>query len=314
MQNPVIEFKKIYEHDMDLLIIEEFVSDRNFARIFLDKLQLSDDYTIQKASHSMADADGESDITLILQYPDKRVALLIEDKIDAQTMPEQSERYHKRAQKAISQGEYDCPYVMLVAPADYHREHENDSNAAYEYRVYYEELREYLRNQEHVRAAVKVAMIDCALNEKKAGYQVREVPAVTEFWIKLRRFCKENYPQLSMVGEDAPKGAAASWPEFRTSLGTIKVIYKSQKGFVDLEFPKYGDNVADLLSKVKGKMTSSMQIWKTGKSASVRISDDRWILDFSQDFDKCTDTVSEVLQAASILCEFASTLNYSELY
>ena len=116
MQNAVIKFKKIYEHDMDLLIIEEFVSDRNFAQIFLDKLQLSDDYTIQKASHSMADADGESDITLILQYPDKRVALLIEYKIDAQTMPEQSERYHKRAQKAISQGEYDCPYVMLVAP------------------------------------------------------------------------------------------------------------------------------------------------------------------------------------------------------
>lgn len=120
MQKAVIEFKKIYEHDMDLLIIEEFISDRNFARLFLDKLQLSNNYTIQKASHSMADSDGESDITLILQYPDKRVALLIENKIDAQTMPEQSERYHKRAQKAVSRGEYDCYYVMLAAPADYH--------------------------------------------------------------------------------------------------------------------------------------------------------------------------------------------------
>ena len=314
MQNTVIEFKKIYEHDMDLLIIEEFISDRNFAQIFLDKLQLSNDYTIQKASHSMADSDGESDITLILQYPDKRVALLIEDKIDAQTMPEQSERYHKRAQKAISRGEYDCYYVLLVAPTDYHREHENDSNAAYEYRVYYEELREYLHNQCNMRTAVKMAMIDCALKEKKAGYQVQEVPAVTEFWIKLRRFCKENYPQLNMVGEDAPKGAAASWPEFRTSLGTIKVIYKSQKGFVDLEFPKYGDNVADLLSKVKGKMTSSMQIWKTGKSASVRISNDRWILDFSENFDEQTAVIAEVLQAVSTLCEFAAMLNYSEIY
>lgn len=314
MQKAVIEFKKIYEHDMDLLIIEEFISDRNFARLFLDKLQLSNNYTIQKASHSMADSDGESDITLILQYPDKRVALLIEDKIDAQTMPEQSERYHKRAQKAVSRGEYDCYYVMLAAPADYHREHENDNNAAYEYRICYEELREYLGNQGHMRAAVKTAMIDCALKEKKAGHQVQEVPAVTEFWIKLRRFCKENYPQLNMVGEDAPKGAAASWPEFRTSLGTIKVIYKSQKGYVDLEFPKYGDNVADLRSKVKGKMTSSMQIWKTGKSASVRISNDRWILDFSQSFDEQMAAITEVLQAVSTLCEFAAMLNYSEIY
>lgn len=314
MPKMVIEFKKIYEHDMDLLIIEEFISDRNFARIFLDKLQLSDDYTIYKASHSLADSDGESDITLILQYPDTKVALLIEDKIDAQTMPEQSERYHKRAQKAIARGEYDCPYIMLIAPADYHREHENDSNAVYEHRVCYEELRDYLDQQSHMRAAVKVAMIDCALKEKKAGYQVQEVPAVTEFWMKLRRFCKENYPQLSMVGEDAPKGSSASWPEFRTSLGTIKVIYKSQKGYVDLEFPKYGDNVADLLAKIKWKMSDSMQIWKTGKSASVRIANDRWILDFSQDFDQCTDIVSEVLQAVSTLCEFASELNHAELY
>ena len=314
MQKAAIEFKKIYEHDMDLLIIEEFISDRKFAWIFLDKLQLSDDYSIHIVSHSLADSDGESDITLILQYPDKRVALLIEDKIDAQTMPAQSERYHKRAQNAISRGEYDCYYVMLAAPADYHREHENDSNAAYEHRICYEELREYLSNQSNMRASFKMAMIDCALKEKKAGYQVQEVPAVTEFWMKLRQFCKENYPHLNMVGEDAPKGAAASWPEFRTSLGTIKVIYKSQKGYVDLEFPKYGDNVADLLSKIKGRMSASMQIWKTGKSASVRIAKDYWILDFSQNFDKCEDIVFEILQAVSVLCEFASTLNYSELY
>ena len=299
---------------MDLLIIEEFISDRNFARLFLDKLQLSDDYTIHKASHSLADLDGESDITLILQYPDKRVALLIEDKIDAQTMPEQSGRYHKRAQNAILRGEYDCYYVMLAAPADYHREHENDNNAVYEHRVYYEELREYLGKQTHMRAAFKAAMIDCALKEKKVGYQVREVPAVTAFWIKLRQFCKENYPQLCMIGEDTPKGAAASWPEFRTSLGTIKVIYKSQKGYVDLEFPKYGDKAADLLSIIKDRMTNSMQIWKTGKSASVRIANDKWVLDFSQNFDQCKDVIAEVLQAVSALCEFASALNYSELY
>lgn len=309
-----IEFKKIYEHDMDLLIIEEFISDRNFARIFLDKLQLSDDYAIHKVSHSLADSDGESDITLILQYPDKRVALLIEDKIDAQTMPEQSARYHKRAQSAISRGEYDCYYVMLAAPADYHREHANDGNAAYEYRICYEELREYLSKQDYARAVFKTAMVDCALREKKAGYQVQEVPAVTEFWIKLRQFCKENYPQLSMVGEDAPKGAAASWPEFRTSLGTVKVVYKSQKGFVDLELPQYGDRIAELHSIVGDRMAEPMQIWKTGKSASVRLSDEKWVLDFTQDFGACQPAISDILQAVSKLCKFASALNYSELY
>lgn len=314
MQKPVVEFKKIYEHDMDLLIIEEFISDREFARIFLDKLQLEDNYVVHKASHSLADSDGESDITLILQYPDKKIALLIEDKIDAQTMPEQSSRYHKRAMKAISRGEYDSYYVILAAPADYHREHKNDGNAVYEYCVCYEELCEYFSKKNHMRATFKMAIIECALREKKAGYQVQEAPAITEFWIKLRNFCKENYPQLNMSGEDAPKGATAVWPEFRTSLGAIKVIYKSNKGYVDLEFPKYGDKVADLLSVIKDRMSNSMQVWKTGKSASVRISNDNWILDFSQSFEKSKDVVDEVLQTVVTLCNFASTLNYSELY
>ena len=314
MQQAAIEFKKIYEHDMDLLIIEEFISDGEFAQLFLDKLQLPNNYTIHKIIHSLSDSDGESDITMILQYPDRRVALLIEDKIDAQTMQEQSERYRKRAKAAVLRGEYDSYYVMLVAPSDYHKEHLNDANAAYEYKISYEELRGYFSKQNHPRAMFKTAMIDFAVKEKKAGYQVQEFKAVTDFWNKLRQFCKENYPNLIMVGKDAPKGAAASWPEFRTSLGTIKVIYKSQKGYVDLEFPKYGDRVADLRSIIRSRMTDSMQIWKTGKSASVRIADERWILDFSQDFEKYRSVLIDVMRAVSTLCDFASTLNYSELY
>jgi hypothetical protein len=311
---PVADLRKVYERDMDLLIMEEFISDRGFAQLFLDKIHLGDDYILHKASHSLADTDGESDITLVLQYPDKKIALLIEDKIDAQTMPGQSQRYHIRAQHAISRGEYDKHYVILAAPADYHKEHETDSNAAYEYRICYEELREYLCKQGSARAMFKTAIIDCALKEKKAGYQVQEVPAVTEFWVKLRQFCKEQYPQLHMVGEDAPKGASARWPEFRTSLGTLKVIYKSQKGYVDLEFPRYGDRIADLQSIIGDRLMEPMQIEKAGKSASVRLFDEKWVLDFTQHFDAYRTVVADVLQAVSRLCKFASTLNYSELY
>lgn len=320
MNKPIIEFKKIYEHDMDLLIIEEFLVDHGFARLFLDKLGLGDDYSIIKVSHSLADSDGESDITLILQYPNQKVALLIEDKIDAQTMPDQSLRYHKRAQGAISRGEYDSYYVILAAPSDYHKEHLNDGNADYQYRVCYEELRDYLSKQDkqdhqnHARAAFKVSIIEHALKEKKAGYQVQEVPAVTLFWTKLRQYCKDHYPQLHMVGSDSPKGASACWPEFHTSLGKLKIIYKSQKGFVDLEFPKYGDKTADLLSIVKSKMSPNMQIWQTGKSASVRISNERWCIDFNGEFETYKDTVDEVLQAVSTLCDFASSLNYIDIY
>jgi len=309
-----IEFKKIYERDMDLLIMEEFVSDCGFARLFMDKLGLPGGYSVCKAIHSMADADGESDITIVLQYPTQKIALMIEDKIDAPTMPEQSERYYKRGNKGKEQGEFDCFYVILAAPSDYHEEHSTDKNAAYEHRICYEEMLDYFKKQGDARAQFKAAMIECALREKKAGYQVQEVPAVTQFWMKLRKYCKKHYPQLDMAGEDAPKGASACWPEFRTTLGNVKVIYKSQKGYVDLEFPKYGDKCAELLSIVGGKMTQSMCIRKTGKSASIRMEDDAWILDFNREFEECEAVVEKVLQAVSTLCEFASAFNYFDIY
>jgi hypothetical protein len=116
-----------------------------------------------------------------------------------------------------------------------------------------------------------------------------------------------------MVGTDSPKGATAVWPEFRTSLGTIKVIYKSQKGFVDLEFPKYGDRTGDLIALFRDHMTEDMQVLKTGKSASKRISNDAWAVDFKRDFVECRGVLNKVLQAVLRLCNLAATQNASNL-
>ena len=314
MQNIAIELKKVYERDMDMLIIEEFLADRGFARVFLDKVQLGDDYFVHTAAHSVADADGESDITLVLQYPDKKIALMIENKIDAPTMPDQSARYRKRCQNGVQRGEYDEYRVVLAAPLDYHTEHTCDKNAEYDYRVSYEEIREYLSGQHGMHAVFKVAMIDSALAKKKAGYQVQPVPEVTAFWGKLRQFCRENYPQLAMMGEDSPKGASARWPEFRTALPNVKVIYKSQQGYVDLEFAQYGDRIADLLAVIGDKKAENMQILPTGKSASVRLAKDEWKIDFMQEFEKYKSIIDEVMQAVLELCKLASMINYVELY
>ena len=314
METVAVEFRKIYEHDIDLLILEEFLADPEFAQIFLEKAGLGKDCTVIKAAHSLSDSEGESDLTFVLQYPGKKIAILVEDKIDAQTMPEQSERYHRRAEKAQGRGEYDEHFVFLVAPEDYHKEHANDANADYGYRVSYEELRTYLRRRADVRAEFKAAMLDFAVQEKRTGYQVQEVETVTEFWKKLRQYCKRNFPELDMAGEDSPKGASAVWPEFRTSLKKVKVFYKSQRGTVDLEFPGYGMRKADLDAIVGKKLSDSMRTRVTGKSASVRIENERWRLDFTQRFEGNETVVDEVLQAVSELCCLADQFNYCDLY
>ena len=65
--------------------------------MFTKKAELPDlDYTVREIYLSKADKDGESDITVIVESPDKRIGLLIDDKIDAIDMPEQAERYKIR--------------------------------------------------------------------------------------------------------------------------------------------------------------------------------------------------------------------------
>ena len=314
MNYPNITFKKIYEHDMDLLILEEFISDKNFAKLFLNKLGLNEDYTVISASHSLSDSNGESDITFVLQFPGRKIALLIEDKIDAQTMPKQSARYQIRGASGIARQEYDEYHVMLSAPESYLSEHRNDPNADYPHKISYEELLDYFHSQRSSRAAFKAAVVNFAITEKESGYQVQEVKSVTEFWANFRKFSQTHYPALVMVGSDSPKGASAAWPEFRTTLHNVKVIYKSQKGFVDLEFPGYGAK-SDVLHKiVKSRLTPQMHICKTGKSASIRLENPLWALSFTETFEHHIPVVHEILQAVSVLCGLASSLDYYDLY
>ena len=132
-----IKFDTTLERDMDLLIMEEFICSPQFARIFLNTVGITCDYTIDQVIHSMRDADlGESDIVFILDIGDRRYALHIEDKIDALAMPNQSGRYAKRAEKDIAAGKYDEYSVLIVAPAKYLSA--NQEAQKYEHQVQYD--------------------------------------------------------------------------------------------------------------------------------------------------------------------------------
>ncbi len=115
-----IIFDTTLERDIDLLIMEEFLSDKEFAKIFLDSVGISETYEIESVIHSKTDADlGESDIVFILNIDGRKFALHIEDKIDAIAMPRQHDRYDLRAQKDIAAGQYDDYSVVIVAPSKY---------------------------------------------------------------------------------------------------------------------------------------------------------------------------------------------------
>lgn len=283
-----IQIDTTEERDIDLLIIEEFISDSDFASIFLNAAGISGAYAVEKAIHSKTDVDlGESDIVFILNINGLRHALHIEDKIDAIAMKNQSGRYIKRAEKDIANGEYDTYSVLIVAPQKYLDN--NEEAKKYPHQVKYEQLQEHFKSKKDTRSKYKLALIERAIIEQKNGYQWKENPWVVRFCTAMNDYKRKNYPGL-------PDGTVAWWPEYSTLLSDVKVVFKANKGFCDLQFGH--TDAKDLYFRVKDYLSERMNVVTAGKSSSVRIIVTP--ISFENNFE---DNISEVDEALVAICE-----------
>lgn len=302
---PICSFADVSEHDMDLLIMEEFICDESFRQIFFEKVNIKE-CVVDKAYHSLADSNGESDITFVVDVNGSKYGILIEDKIDAVTMPKQSERYYVRGEDGKKRGEYEKFYVLLVCPKEYWEEHQEDENAQYENIVFYEELRDYLLVRQDVRSRYKAEVFDHALNAKKKGYRLIENTAVTNFWRNMQEFCEDKFPSLYMNYDGGSKGNSSSWIYFRTPIEKVWIVYKSNSGHVVLEY--YGADELKLKEKLKIYMDEDMKFCKVGKSFGVLLHKARWKISFKESFQDVKDIVFEVLEQVCRLVELTKKI------
>ena len=127
-------FNSVSERDMDLLFLEEFAVNRDFLNLFIQEIKdisLADYEVVSEEVSFVDEALGESDLTIILERDGHKVALLIEDKINAIAQPRQYERYVERGNKGIQEKLYDAFYVFLIAPSAYIEEYINNENFTY---------------------------------------------------------------------------------------------------------------------------------------------------------------------------------------
>lgn len=300
----------VSERDMDLLFLEEFACSDAFLRIFLDKIQL-ENAVVLILEHSKTDVEyGESDITVILQSGDQKIALLIEDKIDAIAMQNQCERYFHRGNRGIENGEYDAFYIFMIAPQKYLTE--NAEAQKYPYRVSYEECIAYFENYKDKRSEFKLCQIRSAVQKQKSGYQVIESQRATRFWNQYLALQKAKYPDLYITNASGAKGARMKWVYFATPVAKAYLIHKIEAGCVDLEFSGYADRIPALtqyITSVIGNLNENgVGVFKTGKSAVLRMQVPA--LNFDVDFEKDIDKINCCLQAVVKLKDI--TLQLSE--
>ena len=308
----ICKFADVSEHDMDMLFLEEFVISKDFLNIFTSKINIYN-ASVVEIEHSKTHPEfGESDMTVIIEVDGKKRGLLIEDKIDAIAMPEQCDRYMKRGNLGIENGDYSSFDVFIVAPENYL---ENNVEAhKYPNKVTYEECLKYFEATTDARKNFKLSQIKQAIYKQKTGYQVVENKAVTDFWSRYIAYKKQNYDELLLTATEGPRGSNATWPQFNTIIEKLYIIHKADRKFVDLTIPgmaKVLPQLEMLLNEMVPLKEYGMTVHPTGKSAAVRLMVPA--LDFSKSFDEQIEKVEECFKAIEKMSEMVKQLDAAKI-
>lgn len=278
--------ERIYERDIDIMLAEEFEVSPAFASWILKQTKFSDvEALVKEVFVSKTDSTGESDLVVIFEKPDaEKVALLIEDKIDASLQPEQETRYRLRAEAAKDLGEFSDYEVILCSPQKYHDAHLSEV-ATFDRFVSYEAIADFMRSggqdkRSHYRAdLIAYAALKCT------SMWVRvDDPATNDFWNAAFAIATKEFPELEMRQPNFTKGS--SWITFRpqdlpTRPNLVQIEFKCHLGHVDLTFS--GADFAIFKQRVDPILEAGMSAHKTGKSAAVRISVEAFRVSVSDD-------------------------------
>ncbi len=295
-------FEKIFERDIDLIIMRSLAYMPEFAELFLKRTDWSS-AKIVSVEHSLMHPElGESDITVIVEFNGIKYALLIENKIDAENMPDQYGRYVKRGELGIKNGEYIDFVVFITAPQEYL--YTNQEALKYPQRISYETMLEFFERRGF---AFEKEALSAAVAKKESGYTVQEVRSITKFWEALYAYVQTTNCGVEMKPNHGAKGAKSLWVYFDTPIRNTYLIYKSDQGTVELEFSGKLSEKDRLQADLFAYKDDDMHWKAAGKSLALYTEVKK--IDFNNPFEQYIEDVNEMLSKVKRLKEFALMIN-----
>ena len=268
---PSLKISSVSERDIDLLLLEEFMSSSDFCQRFLDTIGIHDrKCRFAAGERSATDETGESDLEIGFDGPDKRRLLfLIENKINAQFQPKQAQRYRERGCNYYRNGKCQEFTTVLFAPAAYF----STERMGFDKRVDYEQAKDWIEgsNLPAGRSLYKAALLSLAIEKSSSRYQATD-PQVTKFWREYWGLCMDDAPELGMP-EPGPKPAGSTFIYFLDAdiPDGLSLVHKLHKGFFDLQFAGRGGDTAKMGIEYGHLLSEGMRIDRAEKSAVIRI-------------------------------------------
>jgi hypothetical protein len=298
-----IKLSGICERDIDLLLLEEFVSSPAFLRWFLESVNIPKYDDLVSAEKSVSTSSGESDLELSVNARMGVVKVLIEDKVDAGFQQDQPERYAARARGYVAKGQAAETRTVLVAPKAYLPE--GNGASGFDHWVSHEEILEWFEGTggSDQRAQYKCALLASAIDRGKVGWRLVPDEAATEFWQRYWELARAVAPTVRMP-KPSKKPASSCFVYFRPTglqMG-VSLIHKVVYGNVDLQFSGRASDIEALERGFATPPERDMSLETAGKSAVVRIRVAP--IDMTAPFSSSKPIVEEGLRAAVRLIEW----------
>lgn len=263
----------IAERDIDLLVMEELSVNPEFCDWFATRIYASVVYESSLGVwHSVMDgALGESDIVYVfMSQAGERVALLIENKIDAPPQPEQGQRYFLRGEKGVASGDWDDFGTCIIAPQRYlsSARHAQSYNAE----ISYEEILAFFssRRFRKPRFLYKARIVQEAIEQNRRGYQPVYSEEMTDFVRHYYALATEKYAHLNMQ-EAKPRPAGSTWIVFHPQgfPDNISLCHQLSAGLVKAFFHGAAEQIEEIRTRYAPLLDEGASIINANKSVAL---------------------------------------------
>ncbi len=298
MKKLLLPVEAILERDIDLILLEELNVDNTFCKWLINELNFPELTQNNGAWKSINDFGlGETDILFSYNSNEKRIYLLIENKLEASFQDKQYERYYKRAENYVNNGNCDLAFVLLTAPKMY-----CETQNEFENFITYEQIADRLEFTGTKRNLFKSKLLKIASEKLRRGYKPVNSPTVRKFWLSYWKYKEEKFPDLRMK-KPGIVPVNSDWPIlYDDNLPGIVFYHKLAQGNVDATFKGFP---IETEIKIKEKLPDDFLFVKHDKSFSIRYLSGK--CDRLKEFETQKETIKKGLEKIEQLRKWLNT-------
>ncbi|MDX1010509.1 hypothetical protein GOE08_27135 [Sinorhizobium medicae] len=293
----------------DVLAMDLLHSSRDFLELVLNIAKEVQNAIPVAIRRSVAQTSlGETDIELVIETPEGRCGILIENKVRAPLMDRQFARYRMRGEAGVRNGQWQRFKVILMSPTSYFQalgvEHSSQIDANLSYEIVVDFL------AERPEFAFKRHVFESAITDYRKGYVKSPDAAMMEFYKNYWAVASSEFPQLRLIKPDVV-GKDGSWIYFPPlySGNSVRLIHKF-KG-IGCELAVVTRNAEQLAEALEPFLQPDMIVRPTKSMAFVNVRTPA--INHLLDFEIVRSDVITSLRTLERLRNFAVDINVRKI-